>query len=75
MALTTTLVLLWADGERKGWGEMMLYFGCRQNGMDHIYRDELNQMKTEKVLNDYFVALSREPGHPKVWASSSFSKR
>ena len=66
MAVTWTLVTLYADGDRKGWGEMYLYFGCRQNDVDNIYRDELSQMKKEKVLTDYFVALSREPGQPKV---------
>ena len=45
---------------------MYLYFGCRQNDVDNIYRDELSQMKMEKVLTDYFIALSREPGQPKV---------
>nr|KAG5713275.1 hypothetical protein BaRGS_007802 [Batillaria attramentaria] len=54
-------------GERKGWGEMILYFGCRQNNVDNIYRDELAQAKADKVLNDYHVALSREPGQPKVY--------
>ena len=66
MAVTWTLVTLYADGDRKGWGEMYLYFGCRRNDVDNIYRDELSQMKKEKVLTDYFVALSREPGQPKV---------
>jgi hypothetical protein len=45
---------------------MFLYFGCRQDSQDNIYKDELATMKQEGILTDYFVALSREPGKRKV---------
>ncbi|KAL8578716.1 hypothetical protein ACOMHN_045704 [Nucella lapillus] len=63
-----------AHGERKGWGEMYLYFGCRQNSVDNIYREELSQMKTEKVLADFYISLSREPGQPKVYVQDILFK-
>ncbi|XP_070205997.1 nitric oxide synthase-like [Littorina saxatilis] len=61
-------------GERKGWGEMYLYFGCRKNNIDNIYKDELGQMKAENVLTDYFVSLSREAGQPKVYVQDILFK-
>lgn len=54
-------------GDRKGWGEMILYFGCRQNNVDNIYKDELAVAKNDKILKDYRISLSREAGQPKVY--------
>ncbi|XP_076435250.1 nitric oxide synthase-like [Babylonia areolata] len=54
-------------GEKRGWGEMRLYFGCRQRSVDNIYGEELNQMKADNVLTETYLALSREPGQPKVY--------
>ena len=54
------------DGEKQGWGEMSLYFGCRQSALDHIYEAELNACAKEGVLSQVNVALSREPGKTKV---------
>lgn len=49
----------------KTYGEMNLFFGCRLPSMQ-LYKEEVNQMKTEGVLNDIFVAFSRCPDLPKV---------
>lgn len=54
------------DGEKQGWGEMSLYFGCRQSTVDHIYESELSACAKEGVLSQVNVALSREPGKKKV---------
>ncbi|XP_067654893.1 nitric oxide synthase, inducible-like [Haliotis asinina] len=56
-----------SNGTRRGWGDMRLYFGCRASSQDHIYDSELAAMKKQRVLNDYYVALSREPGSPKMY--------
>ncbi|XP_067655457.1 nitric oxide synthase, inducible-like isoform X1 [Haliotis asinina] len=56
-----------SNGTRRGWGDMRLYFGCRASSQDHIYDSELAAMKKQRVLNDYYVALSREPGRPKMY--------
>ena len=54
------------DGNTTGWGDMDIYFGCRQSTQDHIYRDDLESCRRDTVLSGVNVALSREPGQPKV---------
>lgn len=48
------------------WGEMSLYFGCRQSDLDHIYRDEIAKAQLSGALTDVHIGFSREPGRPKV---------
>ncbi|XP_046333206.2 nitric oxide synthase, inducible-like [Haliotis rufescens] len=55
------------NARRRGWGDMRLYFGCRSSSQDHVYDSELAAMKDQRVLKDYYVALSREPGQPKMY--------
>ncbi|XP_041378542.1 nitric oxide synthase-like protein [Gigantopelta aegis] len=55
------------SGDKKGWGEFKLYYGCRKRTEDYIFEAELKQMKADGVLTDYYTALSRQPGMPKVY--------
>uniref|UniRef100_A0A8B9CEE0 Nitric oxide synthase n=1 Tax=Anser brachyrhynchus TaxID=132585 RepID=A0A8B9CEE0_9AVES len=57
------------DLEKKGikGGDMTLLFGCRQPDMDHIYREETEEMKRKGVLKEVFTAYSRQPGQAKVY--------
>ncbi|NP_001290142.1 nitric oxide synthase, inducible [Meleagris gallopavo] len=57
------------DLEKKGIkaGDMILLFGCRQPDMDHIYKEEVEEMKRKGVLKEVFTAYSRLPGQPKVY--------
>ncbi|XP_035416782.1 nitric oxide synthase, inducible [Cygnus atratus] len=57
------------DLEKKGikGGDMTLLFGCRQPDMDHIYREEIEEMKRKGVLTEVFTAYSRQPGQAKVY--------
>lgn len=55
-------------------GDMTLLFGCRQPDMDHIYREETEEMKRKGVLKEVFTAYSRQPGHAKVRLVSLFFK-
>ncbi|XP_048822686.1 nitric oxide synthase, inducible [Lagopus muta] len=57
------------DLEKKGIkaGDMILLFGCRQPDMDHIYKEEVEEMKRKGVLKEVFTAYSRQPGQPKVY--------
>lgn len=48
------------------WGEMLLFFGCRNSTQDYIYKDEMAEAKNEGALTAVWTALSREPGQPKV---------
>nr|XP_057925584.1 nitric oxide synthase, brain isoform X2 [Doryrhamphus excisus] len=46
---------------------MILVFGCRQSGMDHIYKEETIQAKNKEVFKELYAAYSREPGKPKKY--------
>ena len=48
------------------YGKMMLFFGCRRSAEDNLYKAERDNMETEGVLTAQHVAISREPGKPKV---------
>ena len=54
-----------------GWGELVLYFGCRQPNLDELYKNEIEQMISEKVVTSYYPAYSRRPGHKKVTLQTS----
>ena len=54
------------EGEKKGWGPMILYFGCRQPSVDELYKDEICQLLNENVLTAYYPAYSRIPNGKKV---------
>lgn len=48
------------------WGEMLLFFGCRNSTQDYIYKDEMAQAKDKGALTEIWAAHSREPQQPKV---------
>uniref|UniRef100_A0A8D0G724 Nitric oxide synthase n=1 Tax=Sphenodon punctatus TaxID=8508 RepID=A0A8D0G724_SPHPU len=50
----------------KGRG-MTLLFGCRRSDMDHLYKEETQEMKKKGVLSEVHVAFSRQPGQAKVY--------
>lgn len=54
------------DGNRQGWGQMYLYFGCREIDIDNIYSAELKSAMEEGVLKEFYVAQSRNPSMRKV---------
>ena len=60
------LKTLISGGQRKGWGDIYLYFGCRRSGIDDIYQQELAKAKDDGVIKEVHTALSREPEQPKV---------
>ena len=55
-----------SDENNKKFGEMHLYFGCRQMNVDELYKDEILQMIDENVLTAYHPAFSRQPNMKKV---------
>uniref|UniRef100_A0A8C0IH74 Nitric oxide synthase n=1 Tax=Bubo bubo TaxID=30461 RepID=A0A8C0IH74_BUBBB len=57
------------DLEKKGvkGGDMTLLFGCRQPDVDHIYKEETEEMKRKGVLKEVYTAYSRQPGQAKVY--------
>ena len=48
-------------------GETVLYFGCRNSDKDYIYKEELEKAVADGVLSELNLALSRQPGQPKVY--------
>eukprot|EP01132_Coremiostelium_polycephalum_P005286 gene5286-6579_t len=40
--------------------ESVLFFGCRADNIDYLYKDELKQYQADGVLNELFVAFSRQ---------------
>ena len=53
-----------AYSDRK-FGPMTLFFGCRHPEMQ-LYKDEIQQMLFEGVLDKFYVAFSRDAEIPKV---------
>ncbi|KAH9512565.1 hypothetical protein Btru_038802, partial [Bulinus truncatus] len=53
--------------DKKRFGDMVLYFGCRMARQDNIYGRELEEMEKAGVLTNFYVALSRELDLPKVY--------
>lgn len=39
---------------------MTLFFGCRGCDWDYLYKEELNKLYESKLLENYYVAFSRE---------------
>lgn len=51
-------------------GDNILYFGCRTNNTDFIYKDELNDYVKEGVLTSLYTAFSREKNKPKTYVQN-----
>jgi len=56
------------------WGEMFLYFGCRQQNVDELYRNEIDQLVSDKVIKEFYSVYSREPNKPKVYVQDVMEK-
>ncbi len=48
-----------SDLNYKAWGDVILYFGCRNSNEDELYENEIRQMIEENVINKYYPAYSR----------------
>ncbi|NWI87775.1 NOS2 protein, partial [Pitta sordida] len=65
------------DLEQRGLrgGEMTLVFGCRQPDVDHIYKEEMEEMKRKGVLKEIYTAYSRLPGQAKVYVQDVLERQ
>ncbi|XP_014346908.1 nitric oxide synthase 2b, inducible [Latimeria chalumnae] len=54
---------------------MTLVFGCRRSDMDHIYKEETQEMKKKGVLKGAYTAYSREPNQQKTYVQDIISNR
>lgn len=48
------------DSLGKKVGANVLYFGCKKQSMDYIYQDEIAKYQADGVLDELYVAFSRE---------------
>lgn len=46
--------------KKKDLGKTVIYFGCRNSRMDHIYKEELEKCKMNGALDEVHVAFSRD---------------
>lgn len=53
--------------------EMTLYFGCKHENGDYIYKDEIDQFVKNKILQKYFCAFSRDQGE-KIYVQNILKK-
>ncbi|KAJ4437856.1 hypothetical protein ANN_13795 [Periplaneta americana] len=60
-------------GTDREFGKMWLFFGCRQHALD-LYREEKADMLEEGVLDQVYLALSREPTIPKTYVQDLIRK-
>ncbi|NXN16416.1 NOS2 protein, partial [Indicator maculatus] len=65
------------DLEKKGIraGDMTLVFGCRQPDLDHIYREETEEMRRKGILKEVYTAYSRQPGQAKVYVQDILTSK
>lgn len=49
--------------------DVTLIFGCRNSQLDFIYKSEVEELQKSGVIKRFHLALSREPGIPKVGKS------
>ena len=54
------------ESGHSNFGEMYLYFGCRQQNVDELYKNEIKQSINEKVISTCYTAFSRAPYKKKV---------
>ena len=48
-------------------GEMHLYFGCRQESVDELYKKEIDEMKSKNVISKCYIGFSRDVKYEKVF--------
>lgn len=51
---------------KTGWGQMILYYGCRQKKVDEIYKEEIDELVEQNVISSYLIAYTQEPLVKKV---------
>ena len=56
-------------------GECMLFFGCRKEEHDYIYRDEMENALSEKVITSLDVAFSRDDPKKKVYVQDKIQMK
>jgi NADPH-ferrihemoprotein reductase len=63
----------WVRCVGKTMGDTILYFGCRKQSEDYLYRQELEQYLADGVLTKLYVAFSRD-SDKKVYVQNLISQ-
>ncbi|OQV13497.1 Nitric oxide synthase, brain [Hypsibius exemplaris] len=50
--------------------EVTLIFGCRDTMLDHIYEEEIDELRQKAVIKHFHLALSRERGQSKIYVQN-----
>ena len=54
-------------------GPNVLYFGCKKQSEDYLYKEELEEFQQKNILNQLYLAFSREQKE-KVYVQNLLSK-
>jgi len=55
-------------------GDIDLFFGCRHEDHDYLYRKELENFKARGILTNLYAAFSREEGKEKMYVQTLMQK-
>lgn len=55
------------ESSRRQWGEMFLFYGCRNPRQDDIYQHETEKARQARVITSVHTAHSRQEGKPKKY--------
>ena len=56
-------------------GNAYLFFGCRKQCSDFIYRDEIAKYRGNHILEDAFIAFSRDDSSKKEYVQDLMKER
>ncbi|KAH8917927.1 electron transporter [Atractiella rhizophila] len=64
------------EGALKDWGNVILFYGCRQADDDFLYKDEWEEYAKELDGKlKLYVAFSRQPGQPKIYVQKLIDEK
>lgn len=55
-------------------GDNILFFGCKYQAIDYIYRDELEEYQRNNILTNFYVAFSRDDSNNKEYVQHIMKK-
>jgi sulfite reductase alpha subunit-like flavoprotein len=56
--------------DKSAFGNIHLYFGCRQFDNDDLYSDDINKLMEKNVISKYYTAFSRDPNFKKTYVQN-----
>ncbi|KAI9594384.1 hypothetical protein BDF19DRAFT_423475 [Syncephalis fuscata] len=57
------------------YGPIHLFYGCRDDRLDFLYKDELDQAKSSGALAELILAVSRRPEHGRRYVQDGLRER